>query len=136
MQNDQHRTSRLTSSLWMGLALFFVVCSTPVKKYIRMQLYRHYSATELVSLAHAGMPEGKDCSIADKHNQAIAVSVTADHFLAGGNGLLLFILPTLIFTAFRFLTGRKEEVCAPQGQDPGGGFRSVPLYLVHRHIRV
>ncbi len=136
MQNDQQRASRLTRSLWMGLAMFFVVCSTPVKKYIRMQLYKHYPPTEQVSLDHLGIPEGKDCSIADKHNQALAITATADHFLAGSDGLLLFILPTLIFTAFRFITGRKEETHIPHGQDPGGGLSTVPLYLRHRHLRV
>ena len=136
MQNDQQRASRLTRSLWMGLALFFVVFSTPVKKYIRMQLYKHYPPTEQVSMEHLGIPEGKDCSIADKHNQALAVSAATHHFSGGSDGLLLVILPTLICSALRFLTGKREEVDAPNGQDPGLSLSAVPLYLRYRHFRV
>jgi hypothetical protein len=120
----------------MGLALFFVVFSCPVKKYIRMQLYKHYPPTEQLSLERLGIPEGKDCSIADKHNQALALSATTHHFSGDSDGLLMVILPALIFTALSFLNGRKQDVCAPHGQDPGSTSGAVPLYLRHRRFRV
>ena len=135
MQNDRYKASGLSRSLWMGLAMFFVVFSCPVKKYIRMQLYKQFPPVESASHPQLGIPQGKECSTADRHNLALVIPKPPANTRSGGNDLAPILLPVFIVNVFLLIARKKgkEHVFYVQDTgDPG----TVPLYLRLRHIQV
>jgi len=114
---------------------FLICCSSPVKKYIRMQLYKHHPVIESTAGEHFVTHDVKDCLIADRVDQAkISVPVL---FLnnAGPDFSPIFILPALISIAFLLFFSRVREAYT------GLRARRLPLsgsrrYLLLRHIQV
>ncbi len=71
MSRNYCEKSNVTRSLWMGLAVFFLVfCSGPVKRYIRLHLYNQKFVVENTNCEHFSTHDIKDCLIADRHHQA------------------------------------------------------------------
>ncbi len=138
MRYDVYKRSGLSRHLWLGLAIFFVVFSCPVKKYIRLQLYKHTPLTESTSGPQIATKDVKDCSIADKHNQLQVMPPPVVQRFAGGNGdthFASFYLPLFISLASLLLFKRKDEEYLVGDQSPGAT-GTVPLYLQYRHLQV
>jgi len=126
--------SLLTRSAWMGLALFFLIFSCPVKKYIRLQLYKQHPLKETSSAAQQiSIKEIKDCSIADKQESQLAVVL--HHMMPDANDLTVFYLATSLSVALFFFFRRTEEYYIVSDPSPGSP-GTVPLYLRLRHLQV
>lgn len=68
MTNDIYKRSRFTRYSWLGLAIFFIIfCSCPIKRFFKLQLYRHSDPIESSSNNAAFAKELKDCNLINKH---------------------------------------------------------------------
>ena len=68
MTNDIYKRSRLTRYSWLGLAIFFIIfCSCPIKRFFKLQLYKHSDPIESSSNNAAFAKELKDCNLINKH---------------------------------------------------------------------
>jgi hypothetical protein len=135
MKYNRYQTAWLTRSLWMGMAVFFVVfCSCPVKKYFRMQLYRHSALATNTTGDHYSRTEVKDCTIAEREDQT---QINFICFLHGACSDHDFIVPLQWLVqqspnAFAVL--QKKFVPIPPPDAPPA--LSLPLYLRMRRIQV
>ena len=140
MNNIRYIRSGSTKAFSLGLAIFFVVfCSCPVKKYIRLQLYKHNPLTEAPS---SSVPQGynikevKDCSYAEKEEQGQPiVLISALQRFDGGHDVIPFAFyAALSFTALYFYKRNEDQLVLLK---PRWGQHSVlPLYLQLRHLRI
>jgi len=68
MNNDKYKRSLIAKYFWLSLSVFFIVfCSCPVKRYIKIQLYKQGAPIESTSSNGAFSKELKDCNLIDKH---------------------------------------------------------------------
>lgn len=125
----------LAKSLWMAMAMFFlVVCSCPVKKYIRLQLYKHHPITEKSAYPdHIKIKDVKDCTIAEKLEQSSMV-LAAPFFLFAGDDLVPLLSVALLSFAALIFFRRYERTVLFKPHEPAP--RAVPLYLRVRHLQI
>jgi len=135
MLKRNYRRSPFTKGLWLGMAVFFVVfCSCPVKKYIRMHLYKQVPLVERTAGDHMAPGDVKDCSIAERHQQVAEVVFT---FLPPPpvHDLVPFFLPSFIScTGIGY-----PKIAAGSRGVPVYYDRirvPIPLYLWVRHLQV
>ena len=137
MSNQNHKRSKITGSLWMGMAVFFLVfCSSPVKRYIRLHLYNQKFVVVDIKGDHFNTHDIKDCLIADRHQQTeINILSFLQHPANDLPDDVSFLppatLPSLAFTFFRKDDGRYVAYSLSRGKPA-----SVPLYLWVRHLQV
>jgi hypothetical protein len=141
MNNIIYRRSLATRAFTLGMAVFFLVfCSCPVKKYIRLQLYKHHlteaPATPSSTQENFGVKDSRDCSIAEKDEQAgVIVFLAFLQHSTDSHDLIPFIFYTAMAFAALYFSRRKQQEPAlyrPQR----GNLPMVPLYLQIRHFRV
>ena len=134
MSYYHHKKSKVASTLWLGLAVFFTVfCSSPVKRYVRLHLYDQKSLNTNLAGDHFSTHDIKDCLIADKHQSEISVAgvqTYGDDLQNAGAFLPAFFARELVLT---FLG--KDEVRYAPSLPPGIGM-STPVYLWVRHLQV
>jgi len=130
-----HQKSRLTRSAWIGLAVFFLVFSCPVKKYIRLQLYKHTPLVETPAAEQFATKDVKDCSIADKQEQSLVMPSAFLQRLSDHPDFVPYLLTTFLSFALFYLIKRKEDAYIVGDPSPGSP-DSVPLYLRLRHLQV
>lgn len=137
MENNHYRKSPLTRSAWIGLAIFFLIFSCPVKKYIRLQLYKQHPLTETSSAPQQyTIKEIKDCSIADKHEQSQIISLSFLQRISDHPDLIPFYISAFLSFALLYFIKKDEEdtlVASDTSPDSPG---SLPLYLRLRHLQV
>lgn len=113
---------------------FLLFCSSPVKKYIRMQLYKKSPLMESVAGDHFSKHDIKDCLIAERTDHG-KITVP-DLLLFSGDPLSygFFFIP-LYFSIGLLIPFRKRTDTSPI---PIRIFAlpSVPIYLRHRHLSV
>ena len=136
MSNYNHKKSKLTGSLWLGLAVFFVVfCSCPVKRYIRLHLYNQKFSIENTNGDHFSINDIKDCSIADRHHQSeITVLKVLQRPADDHNEHTVFLIPTLL-PGIAFSIFKRDEDRYGNSLHNGAGV-PIPLYLWIRHLQV
>ena len=130
------KESRLSRPLWLGLAVFFLVfCSSPVKKYIRMQLYKHHPVVERSAGQHLSTHDIKDCLIAERVDLAKILTPTlfindeapdmaSDFFVTSLIALAILSLFTQ-YSLSRAVPRRRWRMAT-----------TMPRYLMVRHLRV
>ena len=136
MYKNRYKQSAVSKSFWLGMAVFFIVFSScPVRKYIRLQLYKHVPLTETSSTSdHFKIKDIKDCCIAEKNEQTPTVVF---HFLKGSvdHGLNPFC-----FNTASSLTGldffKRNERSLVLFKPPSRTPSSIPLYLQVRRLQV
>ena len=136
-----YKRSNATRVFTLGMAMFFLIfCSCPVKKYIRLQLYKHKLLSEAPmstsTQEHFGVKDSRDCSIAEKDEQAGVIMFLA--FLQHStdtHDLIPFIFYTAMAFAALYFSRRKQQhpvlYRSQRGSPP-----LLPLYLQIRHFRV
>jgi len=130
-----HRKTLFTRSLWLGIAVFFVVfCSCPVKRYIRLHLYRQSGIVENIKVDHFSTNDVKDCTIADRPEHAqpshfVFVCAPADH-----DDAVVFFQSAFqsVFNSYIFSAEQPKALMREQDDLPV----PVPLYLRMRHLLV
>lgn len=137
MRNNYHKKTLLARSAWLGLALFFLIFSCPVKKYIRLQLYKHHPLTEATSAPQQySIKDVKDCSYADKHDQSQMITLSLFKRITDHPDFTPFYLASFLSFALFFLIKKEEEdtlhISDTSPDSPG----SLPLYLRLRHLQV
>ena len=132
-----HKESRVTKPLWLGLAVFFLVfCSSPVKKFIRMQLYRNNPVAERsASGAHLSTHDIKDCVIAERVDiSSIAIPIAClndgipempQAFFLNGLAAMAFLPLFIKYRHKRVVTHQRWHLSPP-----------MPRYLMVRHLQV
>ena len=137
--NNNYKRSRITRHSWLGLAIFFIIfCSCPVKRFFKLQLYKHADPIESTSNNLAFSKELKDCNLIEKR---ILQSATFPDFRSPEpkqpNSLMAdMALPLLFLTGFvPFYERKKREpsllwayTCPKDGD--------LPLYLRCHRIQV
>jgi len=136
MYYNNHRKSRVTGSLWLGIALFFLVfCSCPVKKYIRLQLYKQIPLTESASGDRYVTHDIKDCSYAERCDQAGTTIFSLFHIPDNSGGFAGFFFPSLLsLIAFFFIKRNGLSYVLPRHRKRK--LVPIPLYLRVRHLQV
>jgi len=135
MGNSNYKKSAFTRSAWIGLAVFFLVFSCPVKKYIRLQLYKHLPLVETPASQQIAPKDVKDCSIADKQEQSQLMPLPLLQRLSDRTDFTPFLLFAFSSATLLFLF-RKEEDTYVVGDTSPGRPGSIPLYLRLRHLQV
>jgi len=135
MGDTTYKKSRLTRSAWIGLAVFFLVFSCPVKKYIRLQLYKHVPIAETPASQQIAPRDIKDCSIADKQEQSQLMPLPLLQRLSDRTDFVPFLLFAFSSVALLFIF-KKEEDAHMVGDTSPGSPGSMPLYLRLRHLQV
>lgn len=128
--------SKVTRSLWMGMAVFFLVfCSSPVKKYIRLHLYNQKFVVENTKGDHFLTHDVKDCLIADRHQQSEISILSVVHVPSDDlQKDFAFFLPSFISNkAITFFKKVEHQYCASL---PDGIAVPMPVYLWVRHLQV
>ncbi len=136
MRNQNHKRSKIAGTLWMGMAVFFLVfCSCPVKRFIRLHLYDHKSIAVNPNTDTYSTNDVKDCSIADRHQQSNIIVLSFLHRDADPHDLVTFLSPlSLSSLSLYFSTTDKESPGTISG--PHGMPMPIPVYLWVRHIQV
>ena len=138
MLKNNRKKSKVAGTLWLGMAVFFLVfCSCPVKRYIRLHLYSQKSEAETTKGNHYSTYDVKDCTIADRHQQS---EITILSFLQRPaddihHGDVLFHLPSLLSFTNSVLAG-KDIGAYIASISPEGNPMPIPRYLWVRHIQV
>lgn len=134
MASNHYKQSAFAKPLWLAMAIFFLVfCSCPVRKYIRLQLYKHTPLTERsVSPEHFKVKDVKDCTIAEKQEHGI--SIAALLLVPDGDGLIPFFFSALSFAALLLIRHRRED--ALLFKPPALRLQPVPVYLRVRHLQI
>lgn len=112
--------------MWLVLAIFLLVFnSTPVKKYIRLQLYRQGVPIELNTSEHINICNHGDCTLLDRHE----ISTSVSHVIAQSSDLDIFLFLTAIVAgvALLFVRKRGNKTNYPDVAIATGSV--VPLYL-------
>jgi len=137
ISSNYNKKSKVTRSLWMGMAVFFLVfCSGPVKKYIRLHLYNQKFVVENMKGDHYSTYDIKDCLIADRHQQT---EINILSFLQHPGDDLhkdvpFFIAPSgLPGIAVSFFRKDEEQYTASLLK---GIAMPIPVYLWVRHLQV
>ncbi len=135
MASNHYRQSAFAKPLWLAMAVFFLVFSScPVRKYIRLQLYKHNPITETSATAdHFKIKDIKDCTIAEKleHGVNIITSVVP----SDGNDLVpFFFYSALSFAALLFVRRNKQRLVLFKPLAPV--LQPIPLYLRVRHLQI
>ena len=131
-----HKKSRIASTLWLSMAVFFLVfCSSPVKKYIRLHLYNQKFVVENTKGDHYSTYDVKDCLIADRHQQTEINILSFVHPPSDDlqNDISFYtpsFLPPIAFTYC------KNEVDCSNASILYGIAMPVPVYLWVRHLQV
>lgn len=126
MTINKYRKSETASRMWLVLAIFLLIFnSTPVKKYIRLQLYKHGAAVELNGAEHVSICNHGDCTLLDRHE----ISNKVYHIIAqpSDTDILLFITAVLSGVCLLFFRKQRNNRTYPEHSDTKGTL--VPLYL-------
>ena len=136
MNKLNQRHSLFSRTFWMGMGVFFVVfCSSPVKKYIRLQLYKQKQLVENTSGQHFSTHDVKDCTIAERNDQTQASLLSFIHGPLEIPGFNLCLVSTCnSFTCDTFYpSANKISIAFPE---TNGVVMSIPLYLRIRRLQV
>ena len=119
----------------MGIAVFFVVCcSCPVKRYIRLHLYKQSPLLEKTLAAHVSTNDVKDCTIADRNDQSPAIVFSFYQNAANPHVFVTFYIPAFLgLLSLYFFKRREESYIIIDGT---GMPVPIPLYLRMRHLQV
>jgi hypothetical protein len=117
------------------MAVFFIVfCSCPVKKYIRMQLYKQMPFVETTTGDKLSTSDVKDCTIADRNDQSQTVILSFLHHLPTPVDPVTFFIPAVLSLLVLFLYRQdKRAYIIPRRT---GIPVPIPIYLRMRHLQV
>ncbi len=133
MKNRKIQQSAIARHLWLSLAVFFLLfCSTPVKKFIRMQLYRHTTfVTGNYPGAEFSRKDIKDCTIAERQDKDTEVFKIV--FNAQPAAPIVFYVPALLIVLSFFFQNKDSQY-------PIAVSYFIPppkrLYLKLKHLQV
>ena len=132
-----HKRSGITNTLWLSMAVFFVVfCSTPVKRYIRLHLYNQKFTIENTRCDYFSTHDIKDCTIADRPEQVQKITVPfVQHCTNGPDEISFLFYENLssVYSTF-FSPEHYGTEIFPPGQSSAPS--SIPRYLRIRHLQV
>lgn len=133
MAINKYRKSETASRAWLVLAIFLLVFnSTPVKKYIRLHLYKHSAAIEFNGSEHLSICNHGDCTLLDRHE----ISNKVYHITAqpSDSDILLFITAVLSGVCLLFFRKERNNRTYPEHTIAEGTL--VPIYLHIRKLQV
>jgi hypothetical protein len=135
MHYDSYKKSKFAGSIWLGMAVFFVVfCSCPVKKYIRLQLYKQTPLTESTSGDRFITHDIKDCSYAERDDQA-TTAVPVIHKATGPQDIGAYLQLESLSVSLNWYSAKDERSVNIRRGMPVS-FAHLPLYLLIRHLQV
>ena len=138
MKHKRYKNTSLSKSLWLTMSVFLIVfTSCPVRKYIRLQLYKQQPTTQ-----HSASPERyaikdvKDCTVADKHQDGQVI--ISDALLGNFDGdaiVPVFFSSVLTIAALLYIKRNEQSFLFFRPRRPELP-SVIPLYLQVRHIRI
>lgn len=130
MESTFYNKARLKHSVWIGIALFFVLFySCPVKKYIQVQL-RQIPPTNLRVVVQNTSNVNKICNINRHALSQKVILANIQHNSDFNLDILLLLSALLSFLGLLYL---KEDQLKNKRQQPAPPDGLVPLYLrIHK----
>ena len=123
---NKYKKKDTVSHLWFALAVFMLIFnSTPVKKYIRLQLYKHGAPVELNSGEHIGVCTHGDCTLLERHE----ISTHISYAIVQSTDLDIFFFLSAIVAGVAFLYFRKRRDGTNYPEIDTFKGDAVPLYL-------
>ncbi len=136
MESNYNKKSLVTRSAWIGLAVFFLVFSCPVKKYIRLQLYKQHPLKETSSAPQQySIKEIKERSVVDKQEISQIISLFVQNRVSDHPDFIPFYIAAFLSFALFYIFKRDEETYIISDPSPGSP-GDLPLYLKLRHLQV
>jgi|GEM_PF-1412636 len=137
MYQKTHKRSAFVGATWLGLAVFFMVfCSCPVKRYIRMQLFKQHAPIENTSGASISTNIAKDCTVAERQDQgAITTLIASFPGPTPQRDVVTAFIPALLAFAGLYFFRKKDDLFVIHHLHQGIPV-PIPLYLRLRHLQV
>ena len=141
MTNDIYKRSRLTRYSWLGLAIFFIIfCSCPIKRFFKLQLYKHSDPIESSSNNAAFAKELKDCNLINKHGLVKVVRFTnntkpkPEPTIKEIPPFVFFVSTLVTDDLFDILKNKRSKVLRLYTSYPIAG--TLPVYIALHRLQV